>query len=445
MIRFSKAQGNHDIAVTSVTPSETLVKLGDLVNITVVVVNQGAEAETFNMTVYRDSVSIEINRTVTDLAAGQNRTLVFTWNTSDASGEIYVLSSKDKTYDIKAVATLPSDTDQSDNTLVSPSKIKVVSQYIAVSPKRTVDETLTTGKNYTISVSTDYNGSDVWGWNIRLTYRPAVLECLEVLNGDLITTSKDPSARFNATINNAIGEVSAGGYFFYLFPNAPPTTDGPGTLVNVTFRVVGTGSSNITLEKQNTYVQVSNPSINPNPYDVINDYLPSLNHIFSGFFSNTVAKLIDVAITNVTPSPTSVTIGDTVNITVVVENQGEINETFDLKTYYDYAPAFPGQNVIGTQTVQNLVAGTNRTLIFAWNTTYVKEGNYVITALISGLLDDADTADNQLNSSQTVAVKIKELRPLPITELIIGTVAVVAVIAVIYFVLRKRRKKAPIE
>ena len=85
VIRFSQAQGSHDIAVTSVAPSETLVKLGDLVNITVVVVNQGVEAESFNVTVYRDSVSIEINRTVTDLAAGQNRTLVFTLNTSDAS------------------------------------------------------------------------------------------------------------------------------------------------------------------------------------------------------------------------------------------------------------------------------------------------------------------------------------------------------------------------
>jgi len=445
MIKSSKAQGTHNVAVTSVTPSETLVKCGDLVNITVVVEDQGAETETFNTTVYRDSVPIEINRTTTDLAAGQNRTLIFTWNTSDTINEIYALASKEKTYDITAEATLASDTDQSDNTLVSSSTVKGISQYIAISPERTLDETLTTGKNYTISVSTDYNGTDVWGWNIRLTYRPSVLECIEVRNGDLITKTKDPSAEFNSAIDNTIGEVSAGAYFYYLYPSVPPTTNGPGTLIDITFRVVGIGNSNITLVKQDTYVQVFDQSVSPDPYDIINAYLPSLIHIFAGYFSNAIAKLVDVAITSVSPSSTSVTIGETVNVTVVVENKGEINETFDVKTYYDYAPAFPGQNVIGTQTVQNLVAGTNRTIVFAWNTTYVKEGNFIITALISGISDDAAPANNRLDSSLSVSVKLKELRPLPITEIAIGAVVVIAVIAVVYFVLRRRRKKAPVE
>lgn len=445
MIMISKAQGNHDIAVIKVTPSETIVESNALVNITVVVENQGVESETFNVTVYRDSIPIETNRTVTDLAAGQNRTSFFIWNTTDTIEEIYALTSKEKTYDVKAVATLASDTDQGDNTLVSPSKIKVISQYITISPKRTVDETLTTGKNYTISIGTDYNGTDVWGWNVRLTFRPSVLECIEVRNGDLITASKDPSAQFNSAINNAIGEVSAGAYFYYMPPSMPPTTEGPGTLVNVVFRVVGKGRSNVTLEKQNTYVQVFDQSVSPDPYDVINDYLPSLNHIFSGYFSNTITQLIDIAITSVKPSLTSVTIGETVNITVVLENQGETDETFDVKVYYDYAPAFPGQNVIGTKTVQNLVAGKNTTRVFAWNTTYVKEGSHIITAVVSGVQGDIDTSNDQLDSIERVAVSLKESRPLPITELIIGAIVVVGVVAVVYFVLRRRRKKTPLE
>ena len=445
MIGISKAQGNHDIAVIGVTPSETIVESNALVNITVVVENQGTEIETFNTTVYRDSIPIEINRTVTDLAAGQNRTLFVIWNTSDTREEIYALPSKEKTYDIKAVATLASDMDLGDNTLVSPTKVKVTSQYITISPKRTVDEALTTGKNYTVTIRTDYNGTDVWGWNVRLTFRPAILECIEVRNGDLVNVSKDPSAQFNSAINNATGEVSAGAYFYYLPPNAPPTTEGPGTLVSFVFRVAGKGRSNITLVDQDTYVQVFDQSVSSVPYDVINDYLPNLNHIFSGYFSNTITQLIDIAVTSVSSSPTSVIIGETVDITVVTENQGETDETFDVKVYYDYTPAFPGQNVIGTKTVQSLTAGTDTTLVFFWNTTYVKEGNYIITAIASGMQGDVDTSNDRFDSTERVAVNLKELRPLPITEIIIGAVVVVAVIVVVYIILRRRRKQTPLE
>jgi len=445
LIRISKAQGSHDIAVTSIIPSETLVESGSLVNITVVLENQGLESETFNVTVYRDTIPIETNRIVADLATGQSRTLFFIWDTTDTIEEIYLLTSKEKTYGIEAVATLSSDTDQGDNTLVAPSKIKVVSQYIAVSPIRTVDEALTSGKNYTVSVLTDYNGTDIWGWNVRLTFRPGVLQCLEVRNGDLITEAKDPTALFNTEIDNVNGEVSAGAYFFYREPDIPPTTEGPGTLVSMVFRVVGKGRSNITLGGQDTYVQVFDQGVAPNPYDIINNYLPGLDHIFSGYFSNTITQLIDIAVTSVNPSPTSVIIGETVNITVVVENQGETDETFGVKVYYDYTPAFPGQNIIGTQTVQSLAAGTDRNLVFAWNTTYVKEGSYTITAIASGMQGDIDTSNDQFDSSEKVAVNLKELRPLPITEIIIGAVAVVAVIAVVYFILRRRRKQTPLE
>ena len=441
IIEISRAQGNHDIAVTNVAPSETIVISNALVNITVVVENQGTESETFNVTLYRDLIPIEINRTVTDLAVGQSRSLFFIWNTTDTIEEIYALTVKEKTYDIKAKATLASDTDQGDNTLVSPDKIKVVSQYIAIGPKRTVDETLTVGESYTISINTDYSGTDVWGWNVRLTFRPSILECTEVRNGDLVNTNKDSSAQFTSAIDNAIGEVSAGAYFYYMPPSIPPTTEGPGTLVSVVFRVTGNGRSNITLADQDTYVQVFDQSVSPDPYEAINDYLPGLNHIFSGYFSNTLTQLIDIAITSVSPSPTSVIIGETVDITVVAENDGETDETFDVKVYYDYLPAFPGQNIIGTKTVQRLAAGTDTTLVFSWNTTYVKEGNYVITAIASGVQGDVDTSNDRFDSSERVAVNLKELRPLPITEIIIGVVVVVAVIAVAYFILRRRRKE----
>jgi len=46
---------------------------------------------------------------------------------------------------------------------------------IYIDPANTTDPTLTPGSNYTISIKTDYNGSDIWSWSFSLTYDPQVL------------------------------------------------------------------------------------------------------------------------------------------------------------------------------------------------------------------------------------------------------------------------------
>jgi len=435
MIRISIAQVNHDVAVISVTPSATSVRLGNLVNITVVVKNKGTAAENFTVTLSYDTTAIE-TRPVTNLAASLNSTLVFTWNTTDRREEIYATDEKEKTYTIKAEAsTLPGETNTQDNTLASPSSIRVISYYIAVIPQRTVDLTITPGMNYTVSIYTDYNGSDVWSWQFTLSYRPSVLEGIEVCNGDLITTAKNPNATFTAgKFNNTIGKLSlTGAYFAYTSP-PPPTTSGPGTLAYVTFRVKSTGESNITLIEKETKL------LGPNAAPIIDYILPFFDHIIYGYFRNTEIQVIhDIAVISVTPSPTSVIAGELVNITVVVENQGTGEETFDVNVYYDYDQRFPGQNVIQTKTVQSLTAGAEKTLIFTWDTTNVKGGSHTITAVVPEVSGELDKTDN-LKQGQEVIVKAREAQPLPITELIIGIVIVVAVIAAIALV-RKRRKK----
>ena len=320
---------------------------------------------------------------------------------------------------------------------------QTISQYIAVIPERTVNETLTTGKNYTVAILTDYSGDDVYSCNVQLVFSPAILECIEVRNGDLITTDKDPDARFVSNINNTKGELSAGAFFYYIPPDLPPTTSGPGTLANVTFKVVGTGASDIALGRETNLKGYD--ATTDQIFTIIDRISPDINHLLSGYFSNTLSQVVDVAVVSVTLLSTSVTKGEPVNITVVVENRGTSDQAFDVKAYYDYTREFPGQNVIGTKTAQTLAAGTSKTLVFTWNTTLVKEGSYTITAVISGLQGDVDLANNELNSSERVTVKQEEIRPLPITEMVIGLVIVVAVVAVIYLVLRKRRKKPQIE
>jgi len=98
----------HDIAVANVTSSETEVYAGQIVNITVVVRNEGTETETFNVTAYYGNNVIG-TQTVTDLPSGENITLTFIWNTTGVQPSI--------NYTIKAEASVvPGEVDTSDNT-----------------------------------------------------------------------------------------------------------------------------------------------------------------------------------------------------------------------------------------------------------------------------------------------------------------------------------------
>jgi len=199
--------------------------------------------------------------------------------------------------------------------------IPIESSSIAVVPENVLDETLTPGENFTISIYTDYdNKSDVWGYELALSYNPNVLHggvnktetwimdgatmwfnttytpvienseyvyldgilqnrsedyyvwsypegemffwpslpgnganvtaiyLYGIVNGDLITTDKHSSARFEAGyFDDTLGRsVFTKAWFHYSTP-PPYVTSGPGILANVTFTVVGYGTSNITI------------------------------------------------------------------------------------------------------------------------------------------------------------------------------------------------------
>lgn len=95
----------------------------------------------------------------------------------------------------------------------------------------------------------------------------------------------------------------------------------------------------------------------------------------------------DIAITSVMPSKTVVGSGYSVNITVVVENQGIKAENFNVTAYYNLSLS---DTIIDV----SLAAGDNVTLTFTWNTTGVDKGNYTIRAEASVVPDEIDTADN---------------------------------------------------
>jgi len=275
-----------------------------------------------------------------------------------------------------------------------------VSPYIAVVPESTVDPALTPGMNYTISIYTDYNGSDVWGYEFLLTFNPYVLEGIEVVNGDLITEDVGTTMWLPGTFNNTAGTLSLTGNGFFAMPGEVPVTCGPGIMANVTFSVVGYGDSYISLGDATRLIGYN--VMTQEPHNIIDIYSPDTGHILSGYFANQLEVIHDIAVVSVTPSTNEVEQGELLNVTVVVENDGTVIEYVTVEVYRDYEPGLTFW-LIGERSV-NLAAGATKSLVFVWDTTYVSLGEHSLTAVAIGLPGEDDVADNMLESDEVVEV-----------------------------------------
>ncbi len=113
------------------------------------------------------------------------------------------------------------------------------------------------------------------------------------------------------------------------------------------------------------------------------------NDGFRGSMSKMVTVYIhDVKIVSVTPSATEVLLGQTVNITVIVKNEGTAVENFSVTLYYN-------NTAIGTQAVVNLLPNAQTTLTFRWNTTGIEgDSIYKIKAEADVVPGEIDTSDN---------------------------------------------------
>ena len=421
----------HDVTVISVTPHATEVATGALVNVTVLVENKGTTSETFNVTAYYDNNAIA-TKDVLNLTPDTNTSVTFGWNTTDVEPGTYTLRAE--------AHPLPEETATGDNSLLSLDRVRVfVSPYIGVTPASTIDQTMAPGMNYTVSIYTDYNGDDVWGFEFALTYNPNVLEGVEVVNGTLITDDVGITMWSPGSFDNAAGELSlTGNGFFALPPSPPPVTSGPGILANVTFSVVGSGDSHINLGAETRLIGFN--TITMKNFNIVDVARPSAGHLLNGYFSNKQDIIHDVAVITVTPSPTEVEIGEPVNVTVVIENQGTVDEDVTVKVYRDYIPGVTFY-LIANETVQNFAPDATKSLLFVWDTTETPYGDHTVAAVVSIPSEEAELDDNSLESDATIQVKIPLEEPIPI-ELILGIAAIaIVIIAMVIYISRRRRKR----
>lgn len=105
---FDLYVGIRDIAITNTLPSKTVTN-DTTVYINVTVENHGEFAETFNVTVYYDTVTIG-TQTVANLTVGSAITLTFTWNTMVVPAGSYLIST--------TATTVPGETNTGDNSYV---------------------------------------------------------------------------------------------------------------------------------------------------------------------------------------------------------------------------------------------------------------------------------------------------------------------------------------
>jgi hypothetical protein len=98
-----------DVAITNVALSSNWAYRGWKINITVTIMNKGITTETFWLTIYYNN-SILYNVTISEISPGEERTVIFEWDTTSLS---------EGNYTIKAEAEiLPYELNTSDNEMV---------------------------------------------------------------------------------------------------------------------------------------------------------------------------------------------------------------------------------------------------------------------------------------------------------------------------------------
>jgi len=136
--------------------------------------------------------------------------------------------------------------------------------------------------------------------------------------------------------------------------------------------------------------------------------VPWCPHVYTTF-SIVKAIVHDIAIISVMPSANEVFPCQRVNISVVVRNEGDVSETFDVGCYYDSV-------LIGTLAVENLSPRTERALTFSWCTCCVPHGNYIISAEASVVPGEIDVDDNRFVDG---VVRVKPWMPPPPVEYVL--------------------------
>jgi len=282
---------------------------------------------------------------------------------------------------------------------------------IGVDPSSILDPSLIRGDAFNVSIGITM-ALEVYAWSFNMSWDPTLLNVTEIKEGSFLNHEGAYNTSFATKIRQEEGYLYAN--CTLLGESLEASVSGNGTLIIVIFMVKTRGTTVLHLSEA-----------------ILMDYegveISTLTK--DGYFSNTLGG--DVAIISVSVSPSRVRAGDSVVISLVAKNEGEITfgQSVDVTIYYN-------EGFLGTLGISDLNPGGEKTLSFSWSTKDLAEGNYTIEAVASQLPGETNTANNRYVYKYLVVMPSKQSFPF----MLIITILVVAILVVFAgFVLLKKR------
>ena len=448
----------HNIAVTSVTALPTTVTVGESVFINVTVANHGNFTETFNVTAYYDNTSIKTEN-VTALTPGNLTTLTFIWNATDVQPGIYTISAN--------ASIVEGETNTADNMLIDgtvariiildfPVEVKGITYHVIIKSTSNVSNFETFPEPPKISFQVEGTNGTIGFWNVTIPFNLLGPPYTVMFDGDPrwdkqeTTNDTHVFLYLNYTHTLSTHTVEITGASWGPPSELPVATFSPSTTTpfvgdKVTFNASASYDPDGTIEYWNWNFgdgTTGTGEIIDHTYTTAGTFTVTLTVIDNDGLNDTAtddiivsaAPIHDVAVTNVTVSPTEAEIGKPVSISVVVTNEGELNETFEVTVYY-------GNTEIKTESINNLAPGDSKTLNITWETTGIDPNTYTIKAVAETVPNETQT-DNNTYMYGTVTITEEEPPAFPLNYLIaaIAVAIIVIVAALVYFTkLRKTR------
>jgi parallel beta-helix repeat protein len=169
---FMKPYGvQHDVGITDVTPSGTIVGQGFSLNITVATFNYGIYTETCNITVYANTTAIASQNV--SITSRNSTTITFAWNTTGWAIGNYTISAN--------TTIVPDETDIADNSYIDDVvtvrlPIHDVSVTDAATSKTVVCQDYSLNINVTVANQGDYTET----FNVTVYANTTIIETKEV-------------------------------------------------------------------------------------------------------------------------------------------------------------------------------------------------------------------------------------------------------------------------
>ena len=240
--------------------------------------------------------------------------------------------------------------------------------------------TTSVGDTFNVTVWTNCSVS-TFAWEVKIYFNQLQINVVQAGYSDL-STSQFFSGHATSPVVPFIDNTNGVFMFGESLLDGDSKTTGGGTLFWVEFQIVaspppgGTLSSLLNITNPDTFLL--DPGLSEIP-------VTTFNAAYS--YTSTVSAVHDVAVTNVTATPASVTAGQPVYVNVTAANEGTAFENFTVVCQYD-------SSVIGSDAVA-LAPGSNAILSFIWNTASVPTGVYTISANASVVPGETNTANNR--------------------------------------------------